>query len=71
MPDFITVRELARRLCLANHRQDLVHGHPSDSRVPCGTHTAEAERVYFLTVPAGERSWLVIREFREKNSVLV
>lgn len=44
----IPVMELARRICIANHRADL--GYPSKD-VPCSAHTREAKLYLGLTEP--------------------
>ncbi len=56
----IPVTELARRLCLANHRRDFDNARPSERTVPCGVHTAQARGLYFLIAPDGEKSLDVI-----------
>lgn len=64
----VAVTELARRLCLANHRPDLRRGLPSDATVPCGVHRQEADRYHFLTTVEGATSMAVVTMTAGENS---
>ena len=55
----VPMQELARRLCVANHRSDL--GYPSNE-VPCSVHVREAKLYVGLTDASMTKTLGVITE---------